>query len=285
MNDVSENRRHAIRGDARSQRLGRAAGRLIRAWAATWRVEVSDEAGICNPSGFPGKPVIYALWHDTISTIPPVWRRRVGGHRHAVVLTSASKDGAVLEAAMGVFGIDAVRLEATATEPMVPRPHRGPLEAAPGPAAGSDDAALADLVGRLGARIGLERVTRHIPTDSHIPGKTAHLAAAAFSDPPTRWPAPPAPRPLELFGPDPCTPQAPGRPPAVLRWRRGLHRLVRAEGPERIAPEWWLDDPAWRTGVRDYWRVETETGQRLWLFEARPRPGASAGWFVHGRFA
>ena len=109
MNDVSENRRHAIRGDARSQRLGRAAGRLIRAWAATWRVEVTDEAGICNPSGFPGKPVIYALWHDTISTIPPVWRRRVGGHRHAVVLTSASKDGAVLEAAMGVFGIDAVR--------------------------------------------------------------------------------------------------------------------------------------------------------------------------------
>ena len=109
MSDAPENnRRHAIRGDARSQRLGRVAGRVIGAWAATWRVEVADEAGICDPAAFPG-PVIYALWHDTISTIPPVWRRHVGGHRHAVVLTSASRDGAVLEAAMGVFGIGAVR--------------------------------------------------------------------------------------------------------------------------------------------------------------------------------
>ncbi len=100
--------RHAIRGDERSHRLGRVAGRCIRVWAHTWRVEVKDDCGICDAAAFP-KPVIYALWHDIIATIPPVWRDHIGGHRRAVVLTSASKDGAVLAAAMGVFGIGAVR--------------------------------------------------------------------------------------------------------------------------------------------------------------------------------
>jgi protein ImuB len=54
-------------------------------------------------------------------------------------------------------------------------------------------------------------------------------------------------------------------------------------GPERIAPEWWLDDPNWRSGVRDYWRVETETGERLWLFYAHGG-AVSGGWFCQGDF-
>ena len=55
-------------------------------------------------------------------------------------------------------------------------------------------------------------------------------------------------------------------------------------GPERIAPEWWLDDPEWRSGTRDYWLVITTGGARLWLFYAHG--GAlSSGWFCQGRFA
>ncbi|MGD9294320.1 MAG: DNA polymerase Y family protein, partial [Roseobacter sp.] len=61
-------------------------------------------------------------------------------------------------------------------------------------------------------------------------------------------------------------------------------RLVRAVGPERIAPEWWLDDPNWRSGVRDYWVTETEDGQRLWLFYAHGHT-MSSGWFCHGAYA
>ena len=57
-----------------------------------------------------------------------------------------------------------------------------------------------------------------------------------------------------------------------------------AFGPERIAPEWWLDDPAWRSGARDYWRVETEEGERLWLFAAKGGE-LSPGWFAQGIFA
>ena len=48
--------------------------------------------------------------------------------------------------------------------------------------------------------------------------------------------------------------------------------------------DWWFDDPDWRSGPRDYWRVETDHGDRLWLFYAHG--GAlSAGWFCHGAFA
>jgi lysophospholipid acyltransferase (LPLAT)-like uncharacterized protein len=100
--------RHRIRGDERSRRAGRAAGAVMRALAATWRVRAWDDAGIFVPGSYAG-PVIFALWHDCIFTVPPVWRAYVGSHRRAVVLTSASKDGAVLEAAVGTFGIGAVR--------------------------------------------------------------------------------------------------------------------------------------------------------------------------------
>lgn len=106
--DARPNRRHQIRGDERSRRLGGAIGGVMRAWAATWRVDAYDEAGVFSSDAYSGS-VIFALWHDCIFTVPPVWRRFVGTHRRAVVLTSASKDGAVLEAAVGRFGIGAVR--------------------------------------------------------------------------------------------------------------------------------------------------------------------------------
>ncbi|WP_380994010.1 hypothetical protein [Sedimentitalea sp. HM32M-2] len=54
--------------------------------------------------------------------------------------------------------------------------------------------------------------------------------------------------------------------------------------PERIAPEWWLDEPDWCSGVRDYWVVTTRSGDRLWLFHGHG--GAmSSGWFCQGSFA
>ncbi|MEZ5746322.1 MAG: hypothetical protein R3E00_07105 [Paracoccaceae bacterium] len=56
---------------------------------------------------------------------------------------------------------------------------------------------------------------------------------------------------------------------------------ARCTGPERIAPEWWLDDENWRHGVRDYWKVETRQGRRLWMFYTPQHPG----WYVQGEFA
>jgi protein ImuB len=190
-------------------------------------------------------------------------------------------------------GIDVLRLEAHVTEPVHATQHRGHMGAAADGVAriGRQGAAAAldDLIGRLGARVGLEAITRLHPAESHIPEKTTQIRAAAWSEPARDWPEhTPAPRPLLLFRPEPVfvdpAEAPPSRPPERFRWRRRTLALRGATGPERVAPEWWLDDPDWRSGTRDYWRVEVETGERLWLFYAHG--GAmSAGWFCQGSFA
>jgi protein ImuB len=87
-----------------------------------------------------------------------------------------------------------------------------------------------------------------------------------------------------MFRPEPVDGGDLPRPAPVIRWRRRDLRIARATGPERLAPEWWLDDPAWRSGPRDYWRVETDGGERLWLFYAHGG-AVSGGWFCQGLFA
>lgn len=170
------------------------------------------------------------------------------------------------------FGIDQMRLEATLTEPLpAHQPGFAPATAQTGQ--------LDDLITRIGTRIGLENVQRFLPADSHIPENGFLRAPAAYSRPGTGW-AVPRPRPLRLFPPEPIGGTGP-RPPERFRWRRMALVTARATGPERIAPEWWLADENWRSGMRDYWQVQTRQGRRLWLFYTPQNPG----WFVQGEFA
>lgn len=189
------------------------------------------------------------------------------------------------------FGIDCLRLEALATEAMTALQHRGQIDvtasAMAGPVAGGGVAAghaLDDLIGRLCARLGDEAVTRLHPADSHVPARSAQVLMAAWSvahDGP--WPAPPGPRPLLMFRPEPVdAPQSP-EPPARFRWRRRDLVVRMAVGPERLQPEWWLDNPDWRGGARDYWRVELEGGERLWLFYGQGG-AVTDRWYCEGVF-
>ena len=84
----------------------------------------------------------------------------------------------------------------------------------------------------------------------------------------------------------------PDSPPVQFTWRRRRYRVARADGPERIAEEWWTADGpanirmAAPDAVRDYYRVEDEDGRRFWLYRSglaqnEPPPR----WFVHGMFA
>ncbi|WP_071795290.1 Y-family DNA polymerase [Natronohydrobacter thiooxidans] len=170
------------------------------------------------------------------------------------------------------FGIDQIRLEATLVEPLATQ--QLGLGAAP-----QQGDRLSDLITRIGTRIGLENVLRFLPADSHIPERSFLIAPAAHSTPETGWHSTP-PRPLRLFAPEPIAANG-SAPPARFRWRRMILHTARATGPERIAPEWWLEDEGWRHGMRDYWRVETRQGRRLWLFHTPQNPG----WFVQGEFA
>ncbi|MFL5330076.1 MAG: hypothetical protein ACJ8C4_14330 [Gemmataceae bacterium] len=84
-------------------------------------------------------------------------------------------------------------------------------------------------------------------------------------------------RPLQLLAPSPidATDRADGSPTS-FSWQRRWHAIARHWGPERIETGWW------RTGLirRDYYRVETVTGHRFWLF----RDLNCGQWFVHGSF-
>lgn len=178
-------------------------------------------------------------------------------------------------------GIDMLRLEAVGHEPLHTRHTAGHRDAA---ARAARAAGLEDLLGRLGARVGMEAITRHHPAQSHIPDHAAQVLAAAWSEPSSDWRPPETRRPLLLWPAEPV--KAPDRiqTPDTFRWRGREFRATRWSGPERITPEWWLEDPAWRSGARDYWQVETDHGDCLWLFYAH---GAlkSSGWFCQGSFA
>jgi lysophospholipid acyltransferase (LPLAT)-like uncharacterized protein len=98
--EIRENRKTAI--------LGTLAGWLMKLWSFTLRYEIEDRCGITRP-GTHAMPVIFALWHNRIFTLPPIWSISGGNQRKSVVLTSASHDGAMLARAMAVFGLGSVR--------------------------------------------------------------------------------------------------------------------------------------------------------------------------------
>jgi len=174
------------------------------------------------------------------------------------------------------FGIDAVRLEALVTHQLKKEQIDNFIQKAR-----SDDA-LGDTIARIGNRIGFDRVTRFLPAESHIPERAFTVAAAAYSDPEIFRENGLA-RPLVLFPPELVKTGSIETPPQQFQWRGVSFDIHIATGPERIAPEWWWDDPNWRSGPRDYWRVQTTKGRRLWLFQTH---GAeTAGWFAQGEFA
>jgi len=169
------------------------------------------------------------------------------------------------------FGIDQIRVIATQVEHL-------PVQQMTYTTAQRHDG-LHDLITRLGNRIGLENIRRFLPADSHIPERSYTVAPAAWTDPLGTW-VTHVRRPIRMFPPEAIAANA-STPPKHFRWRRLSLTTARATGPERIAPEWWLPDENWRSGVRDYWRIETRQGRRLWMFYTPQNPA----WFVHGEFA
>uniref|UniRef100_UPI003BAB8A18 Y-family DNA polymerase n=1 Tax=Stappia sp. TaxID=1870903 RepID=UPI003BAB8A18 len=168
------------------------------------------------------------------------------------------------------FGIDLVRLEAVEVARLPPEQTSHTTNAR------ADR--LDDLISRIGTRIGIDNVQKFHPVDSHIPERAFALRPASAPREADGWTTP-RPRPVRMFSPEPIAGSGP-QPPGSFRWRRMSFTTARASGPERIAPEWWLENESWHTGLRDYWRISTHEGRRLWLFYTPQHPG----WFVQGEF-
>ena len=193
-----------------------------------------------------------------------------------------------IEGLRAADGVDALRLEALRVEPIA----LAQQEAFQGRGVQND--ALSDLIARLGNRVGFERVTRFLPAESHSPERAFLIAPAAASEA-RRFPESGLMRPLTLFAPEPIQidrqidrqTDCAAAPPMRFRWRGVDFELESAAGPERLAPEWWREDPLWRDGPRDYWRAQTRRGRRLWLFQTHGEASAAepARWFVQGEFA
>jgi len=146
----------------------------------------------------------------------------------------------------------------------------------------------AELMDRLMNRFADHAVYSLLPIETPIPERSArrvppHLspASAALLKGP--------PRPVRfLVEPSPIQAMAllPDNPPVAFTWRRVRHRIRRAEGPERIAGEWWKREGE-MFSIRDYYRVEDESGRRFWLFRRGDGSAAETGdgcWFLHGFF-
>jgi protein ImuB len=199
------------------------------------------------------------------------------------------------------FGFDVLRLSLLASEPLTARQDCFAADSSAAEAARMD-AQMDALVDILSARLGAHRVMRFAAHDTHIPEAAARVRpalAGRAAAPAPDWPQPlppglPAARPLTLFAhPEPveALAEVPDGPPLRFRWRRALHEVARAEGPERIAPEWWQAEGQGGASAdlltRDYFRVEDTGGRRFWLYREGlyGREAARPRWFLHGLFA
>jgi protein ImuB len=192
------------------------------------------------------------------------------------------------------LGVEDMILAAYAVEPL-----SAEQIGLPGQTASQETSGIAPLLDRLGNRLGLAAISRLEPRESHIPERASVRVPAARPHPsPPPWTQGregPAQRegggrPIRLF--DPPEPVEafwllPDDPPFRFMWRRRRHRVTRADGPERIAEEWWRPGASGEVdAIRDYYRVEDEEGRRFWLFRAGLHGGdRKPRWFVHGVFS
>jgi protein ImuB len=158
------------------------------------------------------------------------------------------------------------------------------------------DQSLAAFVDQVAARLGPACLQALELVESHVPERAALFvpAADALAAAPRRqivgnhvWGVR-SERPLRLFrSPEPVETfmaEVPEGPPQRFRWRRTMHDVFRAEGPERLASEWWIDGA--EAPPRDYFRLEVRDGRRFWMFrEGLYGHGAPPRWLMHGIFA
>ena len=191
-----------------------------------------------------------------------------------------------LEAA---FGFDQLRLTGLLLQPLVPRAMQLTGEETDRAA---DFAALAD---RLAARLGPDAVRRFADhPERRLPEEGATLEPYVRERGPAeaveaaRYAGAPL-RPLRLLQPPQpieVLAELPDGPPERFSWRRVARRVVCAEGPERIEPEWWRGPAIAEAGPRDYYRLEDEKGFRYWVFrQGLYTDSTPPRWYVQGLFA
>ncbi|MCW3075406.1 MAG: nucleotidyltransferase [Bacteroidetes bacterium] len=147
---------------------------------------------------------------------------------------------------------------------------------------GKNEAAIAELLDRLAGKTGSNSIHRYLPAEHYWPERSFKEAGSLTEKPNTEWRTD-LPRPLHIL-PVPelieVSVPIPDYPPMLFKYKGQLHSVKKADGPERIEQEWWLQQGLYR----DYYCVEDEKGARYWLFRSGEYDNGDVKWFMHGFF-
>lgn len=145
-----------------------------------------------------------------------------------------------------------------------------------------DTELLDELIDRLGTRLGFQHVTKVRICESLLPEYAVEFRpVTAPQMPSASWPEYRV-RPVYWIDPPmriEVSTIHPGGSPVRFRLGQQLHRVMKAEGPERLTPEWWRLQPHWEQ--QDYYRIEDERGCRFWIFQQLQAD--SSRWFLRGQ--
>jgi protein ImuB len=175
------------------------------------------------------------------------------------------------------LGIELFVLEASKVETHLPsQEHLWTVKS------GLHDHRVSELIDRVHIKCGIQPI-RYLPAEHYWPERSIARASGLHEQPSTDWRKDrlrpvlllPHPEKIEVTAP------IPDYPPMLFQYKGKVHRITRADGPERIEQEWWLQQGQ----HRDYYRVEDQDGKRYWLFRLGHYHDKTFQWFIHGYFA
>lgn len=176
------------------------------------------------------------------------------------------------------LGIELFTLEALKVEDHYPHQEKMWEESG-----GMEDVRLSELIDQLGGKVGSNAIHRYLPDEHYWPERSFKAASSLQETRSSSWRADKL-RPLQLLkNPEKIevTAPIPDYPPMLFRYKGKVHKVVLADGPERIEQEWWIHSGQ----HRDYYRVEDEEGKRYWIFRSGHYDDEKFEWYLHGWFA
>ncbi len=176
------------------------------------------------------------------------------------------------------LGIELFVMEAPVVEPLDVQQERLWLDAGD-----QQNEVLDQLLDTIAGRLGQDAIRRYLPAEHHWPERSYVPAASLSEQPAIPWPEGlnrpiyvlPRPEPIKVSVP------LPDYPPMLFVYKNVVHNIKKADGPERIEREWWIEKGL----QRDYYCVEDEDGKRYWLFRSGHYETHVPEWFIHGFFA
>jgi protein ImuB len=147
---------------------------------------------------------------------------------------------------------------------------------------GANEAAIAELIDKLSGKIGSNSIHRYLPAEHYWPERSMKKSDSLSEKAMVEW-RKDLPRPLHLLAkPEKIevSVPVPDYPPLLFIYNGAIHTVKKADGPERVEQEWWIEEGLYR----DYYCVEDEQGARYWLFRSGDYKNEDVKWFVHGFF-